>query len=716
MTPLLFAPHSTDLFMRTLSFIVGPLIHDVTGIGNGTTTGVSKLLEDFASLVMYFVGFWVAYIAFVGILRTAHEGEWMGRKWSTKWIFLRTGVVAMLLLPVVTGGYDAGQAIMVYLEGNVIGIADDAWDLAAKYVVKDPVGGVRVEPSQLRDLAAGIMSAQVCEDAVNYNVTTGALTTTLGGGKVRAIMGNAPFTDAGTDVIDTLTNFAGFIGYGQTSYPDLVKYKSIDWTVPNAAVLAQWGAPLSDVCGAIVYPVGASGNNTAGQIQNAIFSENAKLIPDLKQALAPLSLAIEKNEKPNPAIYDTAIDNYATIMAKTAEDSASQLEKKAESGFLEKVQDQGIATAGDWWWRMTHFSAVAQNALNNIGSYSHGAYVGDTMGSIFSGRFPSAFVRLSHFIDNYGDTFLAPRKAGTGFGAVHTPGMLAGAATWMDQTAARMALFAGREPRNVNPIIGIENEGYLVQAVASGIFAALEGVDAAKGAAKGLVNNVVGKYTGAKAIVGAISGAAKPMAQLFQLGAEILFALGLFLSVWVPLIPYFMWITAIFSLLILFIIAIFATPLWLAFHISPEGHEVVGLGQRGWMMLNTVILTPLLMVAGLIVGTGILYGAAWLLNKTIGGAVVSTFVNGSGGFMGPFDAIGELVLYIVLLVTVVTTSFSLIHKFPEWVLEWIGAPKGDRTGSDQSQKVHSAGEGGKGTVQKALDASPPRPQNQGAGG
>ncbi|MDD2748803.1 MAG: hypothetical protein PHX24_01835, partial [Acidithiobacillus sp.] len=148
MSALLFAPPKTDLFMQTLSYIVGPLIHTVTDIGSGNTTGVSKLLADFAGLVMYFVGFWVGYIVLIGILRTAHEGEWMGRKWSTKWIMLRMGIAAMLLLPVVNGGYDAGQAIMVYLETNAIGAADAAWDLAAKYVVRDPVGGVRVNPSQ----------------------------------------------------------------------------------------------------------------------------------------------------------------------------------------------------------------------------------------------------------------------------------------------------------------------------------------------------------------------------------------------------------------------------------------------------------------------------------------------------------------------------------------------------------------------------------------
>lgn len=124
------------------------------------------------------------------------------------------------------------------------------------------------------------------------------------------------------------------------------------------------------------------------------------------------------------------------------------------------------------------------------------------------------------------------------------------------------------------------------------------------------------------------------------------------------------------------------------------------MGARGWMMLNTVVLTPVLMVIGLMAGTGILYGASWLLDRTIGGAVLSTFVNGSGGFMGLFDAIGEAILYIVLLVVITTMSFGLIHELPAWILTWIGGSGGDRGGKKATQDTHGGGEKTKGNIQQ----------------
>ncbi|OYV72597.1 MAG: hypothetical protein B7Z70_14600, partial [Acidithiobacillus ferrivorans] len=323
---------------------------------------------------------------------------------------------------------------------------------------------------------------------------------------------------------------------------------------------------------------------------------------------------------------------------------------------------------------------------------------------LFDGRYHSSQVRLIHFIMDNGDSYLAPQNTGTaGMGAMHTPGGLSGVATYLDYRIAQSLTWAAKEPRNVNPLVGIQNEGYLLEAAGEEAFSMAIAGDGAKGAAEGSESGITGDVPLVSQVAGAAAKMAKPILNLLQTLAEVLFALGVFLSVWIPLIPFFIWITAIISLLILFVEAVFAAPLWAAFHASPEGHEVVGMGARGWMMLNTVVLTPVLMVIGLMAGTGILYGASWLLDRTIGGAVLSTFVNGSGGFMGLFDAIGEAILYIVLLVTIVTTSFSLIHKFPEWVLEWIGAPKNDRTGEPQTDKVHRGGEGFKNNLQRRLD-------------
>ncbi|MHB1880762.1 MAG: DotA/TraY family protein [Acidithiobacillus sp.] len=703
---LYWAPPSTDLFMNTLSWILGPIVHDATGIGNGTTTPVSVLLGWFNQFVLFFAGFWVAYVIFVGIVKTAHEGQWMGKRWSALWISFRMALAVAMILPVFNGGYSAVQGIMIWLEGNAVGVADNAWSLSAKYIVQDPIGGVVVSPSHVRNLAVGIMTAESCAAAVNYNIRTNALLgvaafeTGNGGGVEQQTRANFA-ADASADVWNSLSNIADAVGYGQTAHPWATAYTSQVWTLPSMTIASALDAPFADVCGSVTYASGASGNSTHAQIDNAIYRINAQLVPQLASKLNPVAQAIVMGGTPSVPAYDNALDSYANSLVSEGVQEIDAIEQPVEQGFLAKVNGQGFATAGEWWWRMMKLNEVAQNAINNTGTYNTLGGPGELGGLLFDGRYHSSQVRLIHFIMDNGDSYLAPQNTGTaGMGAMHTPGGLSGVATYLDYRIAQSLTWAAKEPRNVNPLVGIQNEGYLLEAAGEEAFSMAIAGDGAKGAAEGSESGITGDVPLVSQVAGAAAKMAKPILNLLQTLAEVLFALGVFLSVWIPLIPFFIWITAIISLLILFVEAVFAAPLWAAFHASPEGHEVVGMGARGWMMLNTVVLTPVLMVIGLMAGTGILYGASWLLDRTIGGAVLSTFVNGSGGFMGLFDAIGEAILYIVLLVVITTMSFGLIHELPAWILAWIGGSGGDRGGKKATQDTHGGGEKTKGNIQQ----------------
>ena len=95
-------------------------------------------------------------------------------------------------------------------------------------------------------------------------------------------------------------------------------------------------------------------------------------------------------------------------------------------------------------------------------------------------------------------------------------------------------------------------------------------------------------------------------------------------------------------------------------------------------MLLQVLLKPVLMVGGLIAGTSLLYAGAWMLQHTIGGAILDTFDNSAGGFVGIFDALAQTILYCVMLIIFIDMSFGLIHKLPDWVFGWIGGGSTDR--------------------------------------
>jgi conjugal transfer/type IV secretion protein DotA/TraY len=168
------------------------------------------------------------------------------------------------------------------------------------------------------------------------------------------------------------------------------------------------------------------------------------------------------------------------------------------------------------------------------------------------------------------------------------------------------------------------------------------------------------------------------------------------MTVWIPMLPFIIWTFALFGLLIFFIEAVFAAPFWAISHMNPDGHEVVGSGGRGWMMILQVLLKPVLMIGGLLAGTAILYAGAWLVQNTIGGAIISTFENSAGGFVGMFDAIGELIIYVFILIVLIDLSFGLIHKLPDLVFAWIGGGstergEGEMKGKEDSMRGKSSG-------------------------
>lgn len=238
------------------------------------------------------------------------------------------------------------------------------------------------------------------------------------------------------------------------------------------------------------------------------------------------------------------------------------------------------------------------------------------------------------------------------------------------------------ESRNKNPILGVENIGTVLLTVGSSIYA-LEGMgDIASGVAA-----AGNKIPGVDVVTKGISSASKkvlngPLGDLFVIIGTLCFGLGLVMTVWIPMLPYIIWTFAMFGLLIFFIEFVFAAPFWAIAHMNPEGHEVVGSGGRGWMLMLQLLLKPLLMVGGLVAGTAMLYAGAWVLQHTIGGAILDTFTNSVGGFVGPFDGLAQVLIYCFMLIVFIDMSFGLIHKLPDLVMGWIGGSSTDRGEGD----------------------------------
>ena len=270
-------PPSTDYFMNTLASILGPIVSQVTGIGGqdglaNTATALTVLLGYFNDVALFVAVFWLLYIAFVGMLKTAHEGEWLGQKWSAMWIPLRIGLAAAFVLPVVPSGtgtgssYSAIEAAVVWVEGNAVGMADKAWTLAATYIVSNPIGGVTLNPSHVRNIANDILLSETCMAAGNEAIQSDhTLFSPSGTGSAVITFQSAHLSTTGdlmTNVGNTVLNVGDSVWDGKTYHPTDVKYWSDQWNAQTSVMGVHFGLPIVEACGGINYPYASSGSNT----------------------------------------------------------------------------------------------------------------------------------------------------------------------------------------------------------------------------------------------------------------------------------------------------------------------------------------------------------------------------------------------------------------------------------------------------------------------
>jgi len=106
-----FQSHKNDLSMHYLNAVFG----SVDGILHGTGGQIAgKMFSIFNSAAITLGGILIAYILVKSTVETAHEGEVLGKKWSTIWVPLRAALGFGLLIPKASG-YSIIQIFMMWV-------------------------------------------------------------------------------------------------------------------------------------------------------------------------------------------------------------------------------------------------------------------------------------------------------------------------------------------------------------------------------------------------------------------------------------------------------------------------------------------------------------------------------------------------------------------------------------------------------------------------
>ncbi|MDE0417615.1 MAG: DotA/TraY family protein [bacterium] len=159
---------------------------------------------------------------------------------------------------------------------------------------------------------------------------------------------------------------------------------------------------------------------------------------------------------------------------------------------------------------------------------------------------------------------------------------------------------------------------------------------------------------------------------------------GAVLAYLLPAVPFIRFLFGILTWILSVIEAVLAITIFAAAHVTREDPDslVTSSTRMGWLFLPGLVLRPVLMIFGLVLGYFAFLAVMTLLNAAWVPLMQISQASGSTSQVG---FLAMLVLYTVVAWTAINSAFKLIDILPRQVLAWIGGAAGmDAGGSEET--------------------------------
>jgi hypothetical protein len=752
----LFQFASNDKSLSYLYQIFGSMNGVINPAGGFVQAGTSVTLlgtmfKTFNSVILAVGALLVVYMTVVGVMATAHEGEFMGKKWNNIWIPIRTVLGIAALVP--TGsGYSAIQIIMMWVIVQGIGAADTLWNTVLGYVdiVGSPYGQVTIPSVGAYDSFNKIFQALTCEASARMSVpdpgstqngayfcnkTTGSfcsgtlpvlspnsgrvtfgpggscgtlnycnVSTACAGGQdsLKCTACQAQFNALGS-ILTVLSQIAN--QFVKADY----QYREFYYTSFNQPASSKWSW-ISDYCNAQNPPIpqdqccvasrmpGQKCKANNGQPGNPnIPSPNEDGFPQNLSDDAVKNVVWPFYIKPilggQSDFIGTSVSYYTNALGAAASTYIQSLNQNPNnfSGDLDDAAQTGWIFAGSYYY------AIANQNSNNLQ---------DSMPTLSGEVKVVSQTQMNNYRNNYTAALaLLSAASNAGTGAMSgTPQLNQVSGTVnMASDSSMQAFSTGANPSGgSNPLSALQITGSVLLAVVIVLFAALIGVTLGLGI--GGFINVFALGTGATNPVGPTWALIYFLLVPALLGLMgIMITLGGTLAIYVPLIPYVIFTFGAIGWMISTIETMVAGPLVALGILSPSGnHELLGKAEPALMLLFNVFLRPSLMIFGLIAAMLLATVVVKMINYAFWGAVLKGVAGGGAALVNPIELVIYLSAYVSLLVAGLNKCFQAISLIPEGVMRWIGG-QGERYGEEagvgaMKEGVQAGGAGAKGAL------------------
>ncbi len=721
---LSLTPPTTDLSMSYLATIFGV----VDGVLHGTGSQIlGTMFGAFNAIILVMASTILTYVLFISVLNTSHEGEFLGKKWSSIWVPVRTVMGVGLLLPKATG-YSFIQIMVMWVVVQGVGAADEVWNVALNYMnrngtIVEPIQSLAPDPKSgkanntfLINDAGNILKSETCmlsvQNALNrQNAASSASSGTLPAAPVAPVpdfMSSLSVTGKGPDGLNTHApiNYANDTG-GFISFPGregLVKtpYEKYIGMCGNVS----WDFIGKSDNGQVYNPAQLTANDSASIAARQMTLDIGGLAKSIANKLVPPYA--DKSDKTVPivtlkaddaifapnALIDTGDDYFAIVKPalRSLEDDAN----KKYKDFIKNAKDTGWILAGSYYYNMARLN---QNIRNNTGtlaikdklipqfnpSYDKGSF-NDIADDNVKLNLKNNLPVNDGVIDRYIRDEIAQAGKNNNPGPGADPSFpknsaengLGSAASWiMNVIFPRVydfeSTFADNlNNKNMDPIFALASLGNGLVKMVETVWASIIGV----AFAGGILSAIGSFFFPSVTIIANLAAMSVIMLvmPIVTVWMVINLVLGSLLSYYIPLIPFFLFAFGSITWFAVVLEAILAAPLVALGITHPEGHDFLGKAEQSVMLLASVFLRPMLMIFGFIFGIILSYVAISVFNR--GFSIASQYLTEyNGDIFSIVYQLAMMAIYTAAVLAIVNRSFAMIYEVPNKVLRWIGGPQ-----------------------------------------
>lgn len=620
---------------KSVSMFLQKLFGSLVGLAGGPAGGLDPLiavLGFFNGFVLIVGSLLLGYTIVAGTMQTAHDGEMLGKKWSSMWVPLRTSLGVFSILPIFNG-YAAVQVMVMWLVLQGVGAANIGWSLFSSGFSASQQGVVmQAENSALDTTVDSVLKTLVCSETV-----AAKLNQKDGSGNVIGAMNLQGYTAANATPIGKTIRWTDRSVYGETGCGGYNLAATFSTTSPSGADTTQVRLAHDSGMTALVLAL----TPTAQKIAQKSVSDGTVATTD--------SIAASFDRT---AIKQTYLD-AVQLKVQALLDDESQLRTMQRN-----MEADGWLMAGAWYVQWARYSTEIRSAMTNYPTVvpPQLSVFGDLQGPIetaLKGPYATVVAKADQRgmgISSQNDALIA-EEGGLSWFWTKTGRALFGAG---------LNTFVGTSADvNKNPLLVAEALGSHLIGTSSALIVT--------GGAASIGGAVVQKIPGLGAIAGKIGEGLGGV--LLAIGLPMM-VLGLTLGYYIPFLPFILWMGGVIGWLVMVVEAVIAAPLWALAHLYPDGDGIVGRGGQGYSLVLSLTMRPLLMILGLTFSMAIMWPLGYFLH-TVFVPAFKLSQGGSIGFFGMFAGIG---LYTYLLVNLVTKVLNLMHMVPDQILKWMGGP------------------------------------------